>query len=112
MSRCGWSARARSSARRCPSSSLDSSSTRSRSTCSRRVAIAEDDLGKVVAGLRDRANLAEVVVLSTCMRTEVYAVVERFHEGVTDLQEFLAAMAGHAPSRRSRAGGRCSSTTP
>ncbi len=59
-----------------------------------RVAISEDDLGKVVAGLRDRANLAEVVVLSTCMRTEVYAVVERFHEGVTDLQEFLAAMAG------------------
>jgi glutamyl-tRNA reductase len=59
-----------------------------------RVAIAEDDLGKVVAGLRDRANLAEVVVLSTCMRTELYAVVERFHEGVTDLQEFLAGMAG------------------
>ena len=59
-----------------------------------RVAIAEDDLGKVVAGLRDRANLVEVVVLSTCMRTELYAVVERFHEGVTDLQEFLAAMAG------------------
>jgi glutamyl-tRNA reductase len=58
-----------------------------------RVAIAEDDLGKVVAGLRDRANLAEVVVLSTCMRTELYAVVERFHEGVTDLQEFLAGMA-------------------
>jgi glutamyl-tRNA reductase len=58
-----------------------------------RVAVAEDDLGKVVAGLRDRANLAEVVVLSTCMRTELYAVVERFHEGVTDLQEFLSGMA-------------------
>lgn len=59
-----------------------------------RVAIAEDDLGKVVAGLADRANLAEIVVLSTCMRTELYAVVERFHEGVADLQEFLAGMAG------------------
>ena len=58
-----------------------------------RVAIAEDDLGKVVASLRDRANLAEVVVLSTCMRTELYAVVERFHEGVADLQEFLATKA-------------------
>ncbi len=32
-------------------------------------------------------------MLSTCMRTELYAVVERFHEGVTDLQEFLAGMA-------------------
>jgi glutamyl-tRNA reductase len=59
-----------------------------------RVAVAEDDLGKVVAGLRDRANLVEIVVLSTCMRTELYAVVERFHEGVTDLQEFLAGLAG------------------
>ncbi len=59
-----------------------------------RVAIPEEHLGKVVAGLGDRANLAEVVVLSTCMRTELYAVVERFHEGVTELQEFLAGMAG------------------
>jgi len=59
-----------------------------------RVAIAEDDLGKVVGTLRDRSNLAEIVVLSTCMRTEAYAVVDRFHEGVTDLQEYLAGMAG------------------
>ena len=59
-----------------------------------RVAIAEDDLGKVVAGLRDSPNLSEVVALSTCMRTELYAVVERFHEGVSDLQGFLAGMAG------------------
>jgi glutamyl-tRNA reductase len=62
-----------------------------------RVTIPEDHLGKVVAGLRDRANLAEVVVLSTCLRTELYAVVERFHEGVAELQEFLAGMAGMAP---------------
>jgi glutamyl-tRNA reductase len=61
-----------------------------------RVAIAEDDLGKAVAGLRDRSNLAEIVVLSTCMRTEVYAVVERFHDGVSDLQEYLAGVAGTA----------------
>ncbi|HUY21371.1 MAG TPA: glutamyl-tRNA reductase [Acidimicrobiales bacterium] len=59
-----------------------------------RVTIPEEDLGKTVASLRDRANLAEVVVLSTCMRTELYAVVERFHEGVTDLQEYLAGVAG------------------
>ena len=58
-----------------------------------RVAISEEALGKTVAGLRDRSNLAEVVVLSTCLRTELYAVVERFHEGVTDLQEYLASMA-------------------
>jgi len=59
-----------------------------------RVTIPEEVLGKTLAGLRDRSSLAEVVVLSTCLRTELYAVVDRFHEGVFDLQEFLAAMAG------------------
>jgi len=56
--------------------------------------VAEDGLGKTLGALRDRSNLSEVVVLSTCLRTELYAVVERFHEGVADLQEFLATRAG------------------
>jgi glutamyl-tRNA reductase len=59
-----------------------------------RVTILENDLPKALAALRDRSNLLEVVVLSTCLRTELYAVVERFHEGVADLQEHLAASAG------------------
>jgi glutamyl-tRNA reductase len=59
-----------------------------------RVAVAEEELGKTLGALRDRSNLSEVVVLSTCLRTELYAVVERFHEGVADLQEFLATSAG------------------
>jgi glutamyl-tRNA reductase len=59
-----------------------------------RVAVAEEALGKTLGALHDRSNLSEVVVLSTCLRTELYAVVERFHEGVADLQEFLAASAG------------------
>ena len=59
-----------------------------------RVTVPEEELGKTLAALRARTNLSEVVVLSTCLRTELYAVVERFHEGVTDLQEFLAASAG------------------
>ena len=54
----------------------------------------EEALGKTLGALRDRSNLSEVVVLSTCLRTELYAVVERFHEGVADLQEFLATSAG------------------
>lgn len=58
------------------------------------VAIAEDDLPKALAALRSRANLSEVVVLSTCLRTELYAVADRFHEAVGDLQELLAAKAG------------------
>lgn len=59
-----------------------------------RVTIPEEAIGKALANLRDRSNLAEVVVLSTCLRTELYAVVERFHEGVADLQDYLAALAG------------------
>jgi glutamyl-tRNA reductase len=55
-----------------------------------RATVLESELPKVLATLRDRSNLLEVVVLSTCLRTEVYGVVERFHEGVSDLQEYLA----------------------
>ena len=53
--------------------------------------VSDAELSKTLAALRDRSNLLEVVVLSTCLRTELYAVVERFHEGVADLQEHLAA---------------------
>ena len=54
----------------------------------------EDTLAKTLAELRDRSTVSEVVVVSTCLRTELYAVVDRFHEGVEALQEFLAAKAG------------------
>jgi glutamyl-tRNA reductase len=59
-----------------------------------RVSIGEEDLSKVLGTLRDRTNLSEAVVLSTCLRTEIYAVVERFHEGVADLQDLMASFAG------------------
>ena len=58
-----------------------------------RAAIPEDGLAKILAHLRDRPNLSEVVILSTCLRTEIYAVVERFHEGVADIQDFLSMVA-------------------
>ncbi len=59
-----------------------------------RVAVPNEALAKTLGMLRDHSNLSEAVVLSTCLRTELYAVVERFHEGVADLQELLAAIAG------------------
>jgi glutamyl-tRNA reductase len=43
------------------------------------VAVTESALPKALATLRDRSNLSEAVIVSTCLRTEVYAVVERFH---------------------------------
>jgi len=59
-----------------------------------RVTVPDDRLDKVLATLRDRPNLAETVVVSTCLRTEVYAVAERFHDGVIDIQGMLADWAG------------------
>jgi glutamyl-tRNA reductase len=61
-----------------------------------RVAVGEASLPKVFVELRDRVPLSEAVVLSTCLRTEVYAVVDRFHEGVERLHEFFADRAGVA----------------
>ncbi|HVX22571.1 MAG TPA: glutamyl-tRNA reductase [Acidimicrobiales bacterium] len=61
-----------------------------------RVAVGDADLGKMLGALRDRANLQESVVLSTCLRTEVYAVVDRFHDAVHEIQEVLAQKAGLA----------------
>jgi glutamyl-tRNA reductase len=59
-----------------------------------RVAVPEADSAKVLGMLRDRANLEESVLLSTCLRTEVYAVVDRFHDAVKEVHELLAEKAG------------------
>ena len=56
--------------------------------------MSERDLPKALGRLRDQSNLSEVVILSTCLRTEIYAVVERFHDGVAALEEFLATTSG------------------
>ncbi len=59
-----------------------------------RVAIADHDLAKALAELCDSPHIAEAVVLSTCMRTEVYAVTERFHEGIADIETFFEGRIG------------------
>lgn len=62
-----------------------------------RVTIGEGDLAKTLGTLRSWENVQEAVVLSTCLRTEVYAVVERFHDAVDDICELLATHAGVQP---------------
>src|SRR5580700_10473373 len=47
--------------------------------------------------LRNCRNIQEAVVLSTCLRTEVYAVVDRFHEAVAEVYEVLGEHSGIAP---------------
>ncbi|MEL0075899.1 MAG: hypothetical protein VW708_07165, partial [Ilumatobacter sp.] len=53
-----------------------------------------DEAAKTVAGLAARDNLREVVVLSTCNRTEVYAVTERFHGAYADISDHLCTVSG------------------
>lgn len=63
-----------------------------------RLAVAERDLPKALGLLCDSPHLSEAVVLSTCMRTEVYAVLERFHDGLADINAFFHARAGTSPA--------------
>ncbi len=56
------------------------------------MAVPDDALPKLLGALTDGGNLSEVVVLSTCARTEVYAVVERFHAGLADVHRCLGEL--------------------
>jgi glutamyl-tRNA reductase len=59
--------------------------------------VAPVDLPKALSDLSSRPHLDEVVVVSTCMRTEVYALVNRYHGAMADIREFLAAWSGQPP---------------
>ena len=62
-----------------------------------RVTVSKDDLGKVINGLLGRGNIREAAVLSTCNRTEVYAVAERFHGAYADIRDFFCELGGLQP---------------
>ena len=57
-----------------------------------RLTVGDDALAKALRDLSLRPNLSEAVVLSTCNRTEVYAVAERFHGGYHDIREWLSEL--------------------
>ncbi len=57
-------------------------------------AISDDDLHKTLKTLSHGRNIQEAVVLSTCLRTEVYAVVDRFHDAVAEVYDVLAEQSG------------------
>ncbi|WP_158845212.1 glutamyl-tRNA reductase [Saccharothrix deserti] len=63
-----------------------------------RVAVADADRGKVLDQLLKAPSVSEAVLLSTCNRVEVYAVVETFHGGMNEVVEVLARQAGVEPS--------------
>jgi glutamyl-tRNA reductase len=55
-----------------------------------RMSVGDGQLSKALHDLTTRENLSEALVLSTCNRTEVYAVAERFHGAYSDIRGFLA----------------------
>jgi glutamyl-tRNA reductase len=55
-----------------------------------RVAVSCADAGKVLHQLLEREHVAEALLLSTCNRVEVYAVVAAFHDGLADITDVLA----------------------
>ncbi len=59
-----------------------------------RAAVSGDTLGKLLRDLAQAEPVAEVFVVSTCNRVEVYADVDRFHAGVTAICEMLARYCG------------------
>ncbi len=62
-----------------------------------RLAIRPDEQGKAIAGLVARQSIREAVVLSTCNRTEIYAVAERFHGAYADIRDFFCDLGGLDP---------------
>ncbi|ACU40527.1 glutamyl-tRNA reductase [Actinosynnema mirum] len=52
------------------------------------------DLPKVLGQLLAAPSVSEAVLLSTCNRVEVYAVVETFHGGMNEVVEVLARQSG------------------
>lgn len=62
-----------------------------------RLTIDDSRLPKALHEISSREHVSEAVVLSTCNRTEVYAVAERFHGAYQDIRTFLAETAYLAP---------------
>jgi glutamyl-tRNA reductase len=59
--------------------------------------VAPSRLAKAIHDLASQERLDEVVVLSTCMRTEIYATASRFHPAMNDLRNCLSTWSGHPP---------------
>ncbi|MEU9873799.1 MULTISPECIES: glutamyl-tRNA reductase [Actinomadura] len=59
-----------------------------------RAAVAGDDLVKLLHAVHASPNVAETAIVSTCNRVEIYAVVGKFHGGVSAISELLALHSG------------------
>ncbi|NCU16958.1 glutamyl-tRNA reductase [Pallidibacillus pasinlerensis] len=55
-----------------------------------RLSFQESQIGDAMEALKGRKSILENVIVSTCNRTEVYAVVDQLHTGKYYIREFLA----------------------
>lgn len=55
-----------------------------------RVAVPEHEWAKILRTLVSHRNIHEAVFVSTCLRTEVVAVIDRFHDAVDEITATLA----------------------
>jgi len=62
-----------------------------------RLNVAPALVGKALHELAACDHLSEVVVLSTCNRTEIHAVATRYHPAMLDVRNFLSGWSGDPP---------------
>lgn len=58
-----------------------------------KVAVTEDDRPKLMDRMLKSQHVSEVMIVSTCNRVEVYAVVDAFHGGLAEIGDLLATHA-------------------
>lgn len=62
-----------------------------------RMTVQDARLPKALSDLCGRDHVAEAIVLSTCARTEIYVLADRFHGALQDVRNFLAELSGAPP---------------
>jgi glutamyl-tRNA reductase len=62
-----------------------------------RMTVPAERLPKALHDLVSREHVTEAVVLSTCNRTEIYAIAERYHGAVGDIRDSLSEITHVAP---------------
>jgi glutamyl-tRNA reductase len=63
-----------------------------------RASIPEHEWSKVLRTLMSQRNVHEAVFVSTCLRTEVVAVIDRFHGAIEEITHTLAEATALSPS--------------
>ncbi|MBF6172880.1 glutamyl-tRNA reductase [Nocardia blacklockiae] len=59
-----------------------------------KVAVTEDDRPKLTDRMLASQHVSEAMIVSTCNRVEIYAVVDAFHGGLAEVGELLAKHSG------------------